>query len=205
MSAVATSPSSRVPGILLVASGVLAIAALAIPDAWPVVTARALDAVDVVHTLRAGYQLSSVLWALTGIAALLGVNALGAYAGRPLVTTGVGVLSGGIILWIVALVTMSTNILMSDAQGGTAKDLSYLVLGEIGHVLWLVAFLTMAAGFGVLVFALRDWSRWVCAAVALGLVILVAVVHDIPPFTVFLLALPALGVASLTAKRATAR
>jgi hypothetical protein len=196
---------ARLPGILMLASGAIAVAALAIPDAWAVALATAPEALDVVHDRRAGYQLASVLWAVTGIAALLGLLAFGAQtvvsARRPLSTAGSGLVSAGILLWIVALVTTSTNILMTDAQGGTASDLSYLVLGEIGHVLWLVAFLAIAVGFAALGFGLHGPARVVCWVASLVLAAFVAVVHDVPPFLVFLLALPALGLTTLIAGR----
>jgi hypothetical protein len=202
----------RLPGILLLASGALSLAALALVPAWPVITAPPATALDIVTDVREWYQLAGVLGELTGITALAGVLALAAVvvpahptaAGRTAAVAGSGTLALGIVVWIVAHTIQVTNLLMSNAQGGTATDLSYLVLAELGHVLCLAAFTTIAAGLALTGFglrrnpAVRSWAAWLAWGGAGAVAILVAVVHDVPSFAVFLVILPALGVAALS-------
>jgi hypothetical protein len=194
---------SRAPGILLVASGVLAVVALLIPGTWSAITATAQDAVGVMHGLRDGYQLSSVLWAIAGIVALLGLQVWGATFGGRLATAAANVTSAGVLIWISSTVTASTNTLMTDAQGGTSSDVSYLVLGELGHVLRLTAFLTIAAGFALLTVALHEPTRlgragaWTCILLAVVLAVLAVLRQDVALTIALPVALLALGGLSL--------
>lgn len=188
--------------------------ALAIAPVWGIVVAPSAVALDLVTDVREWYQLNTVLWELSGIAALAGVFALGAAvipahptrSGRIIATAGIGTLVIGIAFWVLALTIQGTNLLMSNAQGAVATDISYLVLTEIGHVLWLASFTTIAVGLALSGFGLRSnpavrrWAPWVAWVTAAGLAVLVGVAHDVPPFTVFLLALPALGIAALPSR-----
>jgi hypothetical protein len=150
----------------------------------------------------------------TGIISLAGTFALGAAAiavhptrsGRTIAAARTGTLVIGITVWIIALTIQDTNLLMSNAQDAVASDISYLVLTELGHVVWLASFTIIAVGLALAGFrlhrnpAVRSWTEWIAWIAAAAIAACVVTLHYVPSFTVFLLALPALGIAALPAR-----